>query len=151
MYRVMMVSPGGTKKHFHGGFTTEEQAEEFAAYYDWQHIDENGFRWSLEVEQDHYAGYAPLSIPLKAWAHTFLEFLQHGDDQAIAFLTDAMENTFNSEQRSHYFAIRRILYALQDLNPVVALMESDEIPENRAVIDAYRILLELVAKLAEEA
>ena len=99
MYKIIMVSPGGTKKDFICGYNTERGAEVFAESCNWEFYDENQFRWSLEVVEEECYSFR---IPNKTWAKTFLEFREHGDDQALNYLDEVMENTFNREQRLKY-------------------------------------------------
>ena len=51
-WRIVIVSDGGTKHHFMGGYKSEEEANAAAASYDWRFVDENRFEWRLEVEED---------------------------------------------------------------------------------------------------
>ena len=53
-WKLIMVSDGGTKQDFYGGFDTREDAEVEAEKNNWQHVDENGFAWNLEVAEDTY-------------------------------------------------------------------------------------------------
>jgi len=53
-WKLVMVSDGGTKQDFYGGFDTREDAEVEAEKNNWQHVDENGFAWNLEVAEDTY-------------------------------------------------------------------------------------------------
>lgn len=36
-------------KHLLESFSTEEEATNFCEENDWEHIDENGFQWGLEI------------------------------------------------------------------------------------------------------
>lgn len=42
----------GTKYDLERGFASEQEAIDFAESMDWRYADENGFEWSLEVEED---------------------------------------------------------------------------------------------------
>lgn len=53
-WKLVMVSDGGTKQDFYGGFDTREDAEAEAEKNGWQHVDENDFAWNLEVAEDTY-------------------------------------------------------------------------------------------------
>ena len=53
-WKLVMVSDGGTKRDFYGGFDTRQDAEAEAEKNSWQHVDENGFAWNLEVTEDTY-------------------------------------------------------------------------------------------------
>lgn len=52
LWKVVMVSDGGTKHDYSVGFETEADAEAFAEAANWRFIDENQFEWGLEVEED---------------------------------------------------------------------------------------------------
>ena len=52
VWKVVMVSEGGTKQDFSQGFATEAEAEQAAADAGWRYVDENRFEWRLEVEED---------------------------------------------------------------------------------------------------
>ena len=51
-WNVVMVSEGGTRHSYSQGFTTVEEAEQFAEKEGWRYVDENQFEWRLEVEED---------------------------------------------------------------------------------------------------
>jgi antirestriction protein ArdC len=51
-WKLVMVSDGGTKKDFTGGYDFRAEAEAAADASDWQYTDENLFVWRLEVEED---------------------------------------------------------------------------------------------------
>ena len=51
-WRIVMVSEGGTKHHFMGGYKSEEDANAAAESYNWRYVDENRFEWRLEVEEE---------------------------------------------------------------------------------------------------
>lgn len=51
MFKITMESGGGTVREFMGGFESEEEAIRTADFYDWNFTDENGFDWSLDVEE----------------------------------------------------------------------------------------------------
>ena len=51
-WKLVMVSDGGTKKDFTGGYDTQAEAEAVGEANGWQHTDENRFVWRLEVEED---------------------------------------------------------------------------------------------------
>ena len=51
-WKLVMVSDGGMKKDFTGGFDTRAEAEAAGEENGWQHTDENEFVWRLEVEED---------------------------------------------------------------------------------------------------
>ena len=53
VWKIVMVSDGGTKYDYRLGFTSEEEAENAAAEDDWRFVDENQFEWRLEVEEDN--------------------------------------------------------------------------------------------------
>lgn len=145
MYKVIMVSPGGIKRDFQGGFCAEIEADNYADTFDWQWTDENGFVWRLEVAED-YEPRPKLTIPKKQWAEEFREFLQHGDDQALNHLDSVFENTFNRAQRLEFIPIRRYVEALLCLNHVISFMEMDEIPTNIVIERAYQDMMgELIA------
>lgn len=55
-WRIVMVSEGGTKHHFIGGFKSEEEANNAAESYNWHFVDDNRFKWRLEVEEDNSTG-----------------------------------------------------------------------------------------------
>lgn len=149
MYKIIMVSPGGTKKDFQGGFNSAKEAEDVARESGYEYCDENGFVWRLDVVDDYDDRMVGLTIPNVDWAKTFLEFREHGDDQALLFLDDVMENTFNRWQRLKYTAIRRLVRALVDLNHIVVLMEMDEIPYESVIEEAYRNMMRRLCEVAE--
>lgn len=51
-WKVVMVSDGGTKRDFSSDFKSEAEAISAAEEADWHFVDENGFEWRLEVEED---------------------------------------------------------------------------------------------------
>ena len=51
-WKIVMESGGGTRYDFMGGFETEEEAIQVAQSYEWHFTDENGFDWSLDVDED---------------------------------------------------------------------------------------------------
>lgn len=51
-WKVVMVSDGGTKRDFSSDFKSEAEAISAAEEADWSFVDENGFEWRLEVEED---------------------------------------------------------------------------------------------------
>ena len=51
-WKLVMVSDGGTRRDFIGGYDTEAEAEAVAEDIDWKVIDENEFEWRLEVDED---------------------------------------------------------------------------------------------------
>lgn len=51
-YKITMASGGGTVYDFMSGFESEQEAIKVAANYDWHFTDENGFDWSLDVEEE---------------------------------------------------------------------------------------------------
>lgn len=51
-WRIVMVSEGGTKHHFMGGYASENEANIAAEAYSFRYVDENCFEWRLEVEED---------------------------------------------------------------------------------------------------
>lgn len=53
-WKLVMVSDGGTKHDFVGGFDSQAEAEARAAETGWKYIDENGFEWRLEVEEETF-------------------------------------------------------------------------------------------------
>ena len=54
-YAVMQIS--GSTKRCGGWFPTYKEAEEFCDYYDWEWMDENGFVWSLIIEEESEEDY----------------------------------------------------------------------------------------------
>lgn len=50
-YTVYIVSGGGVKYSLIW-FETEEEAEEFCDQNNWEWMDENGFVWYLEIEEE---------------------------------------------------------------------------------------------------
>jgi hypothetical protein len=147
------------KYDFQKGFDTEEEANDYAEDYAWRWIDENGFEWSLEVEEyeedDKYGppqitGIANLIIPVPQWAKTFLGVKEFSDEQALIFLDETMENHFGAEQRLEYVAIRRLVGSLLQLNRLIIAMEIGEIPVNIVIEDAYRALFSELVEVAEK-
>jgi uncharacterized protein YciU (UPF0263 family) len=51
-WKLVMVSDGGTRRDFTGGYDTQVEAEAAAEDIDWKVIDENEFEWRLEVDED---------------------------------------------------------------------------------------------------
>ena len=51
-WKVVMDSGGGTVRDFQSGFATEAEAEQFATEMGWRFVDENRFKWRLEVQED---------------------------------------------------------------------------------------------------
>lgn len=51
-YKITMESGGGTVYDFMSGFESEQEAIEVAEHYDWHFTDENGFDWSLSVDEE---------------------------------------------------------------------------------------------------
>lgn len=148
MYKVIMVSPGGVKRDLHGGFATEVEADNFAASMDYEYCDENGFVWRLDISNEGPC-YADLMIPSKEWAKTFLEFKEHGDNDALSYLYERMENTFVNHQRLKFFAIRKLVESLLSLNDLVFMMEMDEITSNSTIVEAYSNMMQELTELAE--
>lgn len=153
MYKIVMVS-GPVKHDFQGGFDTELAAYKYAEEYNFRWYDEAGFEWRLEIEEDEEqiienCDKQCFHIPNKEWARTFLEFRTHGDDQALLYLMDVMENTFNRALRLQYAPLRRLVDSLYALNYVIAAMEMDEIPHNAAIEESYRNLMQELADMAE--
>ena len=149
MYKVIMVSPSGTERDFQGGFNSGNEASEFAKESNYRYVDENGFEWRLEVV-DEEPNRMGIIIPEIKWAETFLEFRQNGDDQALIYLMDVMENSFNRYMRLKYAPIRRLVDACYALNYIVAMMEHDEIPQYQEIEEAYRNLMNLLTRSAEK-
>lgn len=52
LWKISMVSEGGTKRDFLSGFASEAEANETAEREGWSFVDENCFEWMLEVEED---------------------------------------------------------------------------------------------------
>lgn len=52
MYNVVMVSEGGMIRHFRGGFKSKKDAEKFIDERYGHFIDENGFEWQLEIDDE---------------------------------------------------------------------------------------------------
>lgn len=53
MYKIVLVSWGGTRRDFMCGFATEEEAIELCEQYGWQYQQEKGgYIWDLEIEED---------------------------------------------------------------------------------------------------
>lgn len=149
MYSIIMRSPGGTVKHFQGGFVTEEGAEALAQAYDWKHIDENGFEWRLEIHED-LDSPVQIIIPHKEWAKTFLELIQDGDDTALHYLDDCFEDAFDRDKRLKYLPIRKLVAAALELNMIMVLMEQDELNWDVTITEAYRALMDKLISIAEE-
>lgn len=58
MYKIVMVSWGGTRHDFMCGFATEQEATEMCEQYGWHYQqEEGGYIWDLEIEEDE--GYQP--------------------------------------------------------------------------------------------
>lgn len=51
-WKITMESGGGTVYDFMSGFESEQEAIATAENYDWHFTDENGFDWSLYIEED---------------------------------------------------------------------------------------------------
>lgn len=51
-WKLVMVSDGGTRRDFTGGYDTQAEAEAVAEDIDWKVMDENEFEWRLEVDED---------------------------------------------------------------------------------------------------
>ena len=51
-WKLVMVSDGGTRSDFTGGYDTQAEAEAVAESIDWKVVDENEFEWRLEVDED---------------------------------------------------------------------------------------------------
>lgn len=51
-WKVVMVRDGGTKRDLSSDFKSEAEAISAAEEADWHFVDENGFEWQLEVEED---------------------------------------------------------------------------------------------------
>lgn len=51
-WKLVMVSDGGTRKDYVGGFNSQEEAEAAGEDNGWVFVDENQFAWRLEVEED---------------------------------------------------------------------------------------------------
>lgn len=149
MYKVIMVSPGGTKRDFQGGFDAAYKAEDFARQSGFEYCDENGFVWRLEVV-DEEPETVDFIIPNKEWAEKFLELRENSDIDGLDYLCDIMENDFNRYNRLKYVAIRRLVDSLIPLNHVIYLMEMDEIPVNRAIEASYRNLMHELVEIAEK-
>lgn len=149
MYKIIMVSPGGTKRDVHGGFKTMGEAAKYADENNWEFCDENGFVWYLEIDKED-TDTADLMIPNKEWCSTFLKFKENSNLDALSYLANIMEDTFNHNQRLRYVAIRRLVDSLLHLNFIVFLMEQDEIPVNTVIEEAYRNMMAELTKIAEE-
>ena len=52
MYRIMMVSMGGTRRPMYSGLT-EAEAEEICEGYGWEVSPEGSYVWDLEIEEDY--------------------------------------------------------------------------------------------------
>lgn len=148
MYKVIMVS-GPVKHDFQGGFETELAAFLYAEEYNFRWIDEAGFEWRLEIEEDDEY-YSDLAVPNETWAEQFIEFRRHGDDIALQHLSDVFENEFTKDQRLKYTAIRRLVDSLLELNAVVAMMEWAEIPEDKVIMDAYATLMDRLEAIVKQ-
>lgn len=53
-WKLVMVSDGGVKKDLTVGFDTEAEALAEGDSRAWRHVDENGFEWRLEVDEDTF-------------------------------------------------------------------------------------------------
>jgi hypothetical protein len=51
-WKLVMVSDGGPRRDFTGGYNTQAEAEAVAESIDWKVVDENEFEWRLEVDED---------------------------------------------------------------------------------------------------
>lgn len=51
MYKIMMTSGGGTRRVFTSGLTYYE-ALDLCDQLDYEWVDENGFAWTLEIEEE---------------------------------------------------------------------------------------------------
>ena len=149
MYKVIMVSPGGVKRDFHGGFETEKIANGFASIHEWEYTDENGFVWNLEVVEDIEPVIPEFVMPNKQWARTYLELQQASDESALQYLSDIMENTFSREERNKYFALRHLVDSLLELNLVVIEMETGAIEYISEIDGCYRHLSGVLYMLCE--
>ena len=155
MYKVIMKS-GPVKHDFQGGFEQEVDAFLYAEEYNFRWIDEDGFEWRLEVEEDDETEtpaqdkyYSDLCIPRIEWAYNFVKFRQcNGDDSALVYLMDVMENTFGRDARLRFTAIRRLVDAAYALNCVIALMEYDEIATNSTIEESYRNIMQELERIA---
>ena len=157
MFRITMES-GATKRNFMDGYETKYAAIEECEYYNWRWIDEDGFEWRLDVEEyeepvkPELKETMDLCIPKLEWAETFLEFREHdGDDSALLYLMDTMENSFNRDMRLRFAAIRRLVDSAYALNYVISMMENDEIPFDTEIEEAYRKLMQKLDSLARSA
>lgn len=54
-WKLVMVSEGGTKHDYLTAFESEAEAIKTGEENGWRYVDENGFDWQLEVEEDNYA------------------------------------------------------------------------------------------------
>ena len=51
-WKLVMISDGGTRRDFAGGYDTQAEAEAAAEAIDWKVVDENEFEWRLEIDED---------------------------------------------------------------------------------------------------
>lgn len=51
MYKIMMISGGGTRRVFTSGLTCYE-ALDLCDQLNYEWVDENGFAWTLEIEEE---------------------------------------------------------------------------------------------------
>lgn len=51
-WKLVMVSDGGTRRDYAGGFDSQAEAEAAAEAVLWKVVDENQFEWRLEVDED---------------------------------------------------------------------------------------------------
>ena len=155
MYKIIMLSPGGTKRDFHGNFETEQSAIDFAADYDWEWIDDNGFIWTLDVVEEYEEpvpqGPRELEVPNKEWAETYLKLLDTDVNSALQYLSDAMENSFDRDNRIKYLALRKYVDALVALTVVVTEMEIGEIEYLSEIVDRYNHLMYALELMCERA
>lgn len=151
MFKIIMISPGGIKRDLYGGFNTEKGAENYAEQLNWEHYDENGFRWALDVVEDYYVGPKQLTMPNVQWAKTFLELQDTCDESALQYLDDAMENTFDNQRRQEYLALRRLVSAALSMNTVTTLMETEELEPISELFSAYKYIFNVLRAICEEA
>ena len=160
MFKVIMVSEGGTKRDFHDGFNTMHDAIEFVSSYNWRWYDENMFCWSLDIEEYgdikddiEETSETQLIIPNPEWARTFIKFQQRSDSDALSYLDDVFEDNFNREERLKYKAIRNLVYGLIHLNTSITEFEADETEDlsydQQLIVDGYRSLMQLLLEIAE--
>lgn len=64
-WQIMMVSEGGTRQPYMGGFNSQEDAEVTCEDMNWEYADENHFVWSLEICED-----TPIKAFVKKDRHT---------------------------------------------------------------------------------